>query len=104
MSPVAAQSCRSGVSAVRSLTRVNRTWCGQPNLVENNPTRTLPFSKKRRTVRSRRGSADLVKKRVSARGLMDAAVVHNESGPLDRLKEITHAIMKSTRLLSRRQS
>ena len=81
MSPVAAQSCRSGMSAVRSLTGVNRTWCGQPNLVENDPTRTLPFSKKRRTVRSRRGSADLVKKRVSARGLMDAALSITNPAP-----------------------
>ncbi len=32
------------MSAVRSLTGVNRTWRGQPNSVEIDPNRTIPLA------------------------------------------------------------
>ncbi len=44
MSPELARSCRSWMSAIRSLSRAKQTWGGHPILVATDPNETLDIA------------------------------------------------------------
>ena len=52
MSPEVARSCQTWMSAMRSLTGANRTWCWPPDLVENDPLRKWGASSPRTACRA----------------------------------------------------